>query len=73
MGTEKDKGLLYTYGMADEVIETREYDNWTQYDEWLVSKCDPENDKSLPNYNKWAITKIEEKDGKLIVTMRQKA
>jgi len=63
--------------MADEqiepVIETATYDNWTAYDEWLTSKSDPTDEKSLPNYNKWAITKIEETDGKIVVTRRQKA
>lgn len=66
-------GILYNESMADEVLETNEYDNWTAYDEWLVSKSDPTDEKSLPNYNKWAITRIEELEGgRLRVTRRPK-
>ncbi|MCQ2981893.1 MAG: hypothetical protein MJ178_03970 [Treponemataceae bacterium] len=53
--------------------ETLTYDNWTAYDEWLVSKSDPNDENSLPNYNKWAISKIEEVDGKIVVTRHPKA
>ena len=55
------------------MMMTKTFDSWYLYDEWLTSLSDPEDAKSLRNYNIYKITKISEfGDGKLEVEMEQK-
>ena len=55
---------------------TKEFSDWTSYDEWLVSftREKQEGEKKDPprQFDIWRIQKIQEKDGKIVVDMEEK-
>lgn len=55
---------------------TKEFSDWTSYDEWLVSftREKQEGEKKDPprQFDIWKIQKIQENHGKIIVDMAEK-
>ena len=41
---------------------TQSFDNWTTYDDWLIQ-----------NYDKYAVTNLNEQDGKIVAEYMEKA
>ena len=47
---------------------TKEFDDWTSYDRWLISQGDEgENHKSKTNFDLYFINSINETGGKLVI------
>ncbi len=57
-------------------MEQKEFSNWTDYDNWLVSehekvKQDNGEEKVIYNYDYYYINKIEETNGKILAEFEE--
>lgn len=53
---------------------TKEFDDWTSYDRWLISQGDKTTDhKGKSNFDLFFINSISESEGKLLVDYETKS
>ena len=53
---------------------TKEFDDWTSYDRWLISTADEGSEpKGKANFDLYFINNISETDGKLVVDFERKS